>query len=66
MRDKEGKVDGRNKENVLGWFSHIERIENSRITERVYEGQCKGSRLVGLPRIKWIDSVNDAWKEKED
>ena len=40
-------------------FGHIERIKNDRIDKRVYVGECVGSRLVGRPRERWIDSVNN-------
>ena len=42
----------------------IERISNSRIARRVYERECAGSRLLGRPRKRWIDSVNDCLKKR--
>ena len=30
-------------ESVLQWFSHMERMENDKITKRVYVGECAGS-----------------------
>ena len=36
--------DKRIDEGVLRWFDHLERVENDRIAERVYEGECDGSR----------------------
>ena len=41
-------VDERIDEGVVPrWFFHMERMENDRITKRVYAGQCFGSRSVG-------------------
>ena len=37
-------VDERIDEGVLLWFGHVERMENDRITKRVYVGECDCSR----------------------
>ena len=39
---------------------HVERMENDRIAERVYVGECAGSRSVGRPQKRWIDTVKDS------
>ena len=39
-------------------------MENDRIAKRVHVGVGVGSRLVGRPRKRWIDSVNDCLKKK--
>ena len=39
-------------------------MENDRIGKRVYVEDCGGSSLVGRPRRRFIDSVNDCWKER--
>ena len=49
-------VDERIDEGVLRWLDHVERMENDRITKRVYVGECAGSRLMGRPRKRWIDT----------
>ena len=38
---------------------HVERMENDRIAKRVYVGGCAGSRSVGRPWKRWIDTVKD-------
>ena len=43
-------------EGVLRWFGHVERMENNRKAKRVYVGECAGSRTVGRPRKRWIDT----------
>ena len=50
-------------EGVLRWFGHMERMENDRITKRVYVGECAGSQSAGRPRKMWIDTVKD-WLKK--
>ena len=49
---------------VLLWFGHMERIENDRIVKRVYVGECAGSRSVGRPRKRWIDTMNNCLRKR--
>ena len=49
---------------VLRWFNHVERGENDRITKCAYVGQCAGSRSVGRPRKRWIDTVKDCLEKR--
>ena len=39
-------------EGVLRWSGHVERMENDKITKRIYVGECAGSRSMGRPRKK--------------
>ena len=48
----------------LRWFGHIERVERDRIAKRVYVGECAGSRSVGRPRKRWIDTVKECLKKR--
>ena len=63
MRSDE-KVDERIDEGVLWWFGHVERMEKDRIAKRVNVGECAGSRTVGRPRKRWIDTVNDCLRKR--
>ena len=54
----------RNDEGVLRWFGHVERMEKDRTPRRVYVGECAGSRSVGRPRKRWIDSVKDCLRKR--
>ena len=38
-------------------------MESNRIARRIYIGGCAGSRSVGRPRKRWIDTVKD-WLKK--
>ena len=45
----------------------MERMEKDRIAKRVYVGECAGSRLVGRPWKRWIDTVKEClWKRGLD
>ena len=57
-------VEERIGESILQWFSPIESMENNKIFKRVYVEECVGSRLVGRPWKRWIDSVNDCLKKR--
>ena len=57
-------VDEKTDEGVLRWFDHVERMENDRIAKRNYVGEYFGGRLVGKPRKRWIDTVEDCLKKK--
>ena len=50
MKGVNEKIDG-----VLRWFSHVERMENDRITKRVYVGECAGSSSAGSSWKRWIE-----------
>ena len=49
-KDVDEKID----DSVLRWFGHV-----NRIAKRVYVGECPGSRSVGRPLKRWIDTVKD-------
>ena len=39
-------------------------MENDRIAKMVYVGECAGSRSVGRPQKRWIDTVKDCFKKR--
>ena len=51
-------------EGELRWFVHVERTEGDRIAKRVYVGECAGSRSVGRPRKRWIDTVKECLRKR--
>ena len=57
-------VDKKIDEGVLQWLGHVERMKNDRITKRVYVGECAGSRSVGRPWKRWIDTVKGCLKKR--
>ena len=58
------RVDEMIDEGVLRWFGHEERMEKDRINNRVYVGECVGSRSVGRTRRRWIDTVKDCLRKR--
>ena len=56
--------DERIDEGMLWWFSHLERMERDRITKRVYVGVCVGSRSVGRPWKRWIDTMKECLRKR--
>ena len=57
-------LDERIDEGVLWWFSHVERMERDRITNRFYVGECAGSHSVGRLQKRWIDVVNECLRKQ--
>ena len=48
-------LDERIEEDVLHWFSQMERMENDRIAKRLYVGEFAGSSSAGQPRKEEVD-----------
>ena len=46
-------------EGVLRGFGHVKRMENDKISKRVYVGECAGSRSLGRPRKRCINTVKN-------
>ena len=49
---------------IVQWFGHVERMKNDSIAKRVYVEECAGSRSVGWPQKRCIDTVKDCLKKK--
>ena len=69
----DGRVDERIDEGVILWDGHIERMGNDRIFMCicvyiqlicVYGREWEGICLMGHPRKRWSDSVNDCLKKR--
>ena len=45
---------------VLRSFGHVERMDDYRMTRRVFMAEVSGGRVRGRPRIGWIDGVKVA------
>ena len=46
-------------------FDHVERMENERITKKVYVGECAGISSLGRLQKSWIDSVRYCLKKRD-
>ena len=60
----ENCLDERIDEGVLRCFGHVEKVERDMIAKRVYVGECAGSRSVGRPRKRWIDTVKECLRKR--
>ena len=38
------------------WLNKLERMQDDRITRRVFKGEIEGKRPRGRPRRRWIDN----------
>lgn len=56
-------VIGMVKRSTLRWFGHMERMNNERLTKRVYMRDVDGRRRRGRPRNRWKDKVREYMKE---
>ena len=45
------------KRNTLRWFGHIERMDESVMTKRLYKSSIEGVGVRGRPPVKWEDRV---------
>ena len=43
----------------------MERVERDRIAKRVYVEECAGSRSVGRPRKRWIDTMKECLRRRD-
>ena len=51
-------------EGVLRWFGHVERMENDQVAKRVCVEKCAFSCSVGIPRNRWIDTLNERLRKR--
>ena len=51
-------------EGVVQWFGHEERMERDLIANRVYVGECAGSRSEGRTRKRRTDTVKECLRKK--
>ena len=47
-----------------GFVLSDDRMENDRFAKRDYVGECAGSRSVGRPRKRWIDTVKECLRKR--
>ncbi len=52
------------KQQSLKWFGHMERMEGSKMTRRVYMSEIEGGNVRGRPPVKWRDRVQEYVRER--
>ena len=55
-RDLASRADQR----ILGWFGHVERMDEYRMARRVLMAEVTAGRVRGRPRLVWMDGVKEA------
>ena len=45
---------------VLGWFGHVERMDDYRMARRVFMAEVSGGRIRGRLRLGWMDGMKVA------
>ena len=60
----ERKLSSRVDQRVLGWFGHMERMEEKRMIKRAMNSDIEGTRLRGRPKLGWMDGVARALRER--
>ncbi len=48
------------------WFGHMERMQEGKMTRRVYMSETEGVNVRGRPAVKWRDRVQEAKRECPD
>ena len=51
------------KRSMLRWFGHIERMNDERLTKKVYVARIDGCRGRGRPRKVWMDQISEIANE---
>ncbi len=49
---------------MLKWFGHMERMEDGKMTRRVYMSEIEGGNVRGQPPAKWRDRVQEYVRER--
>ncbi len=52
------------KRQTLKLFRHVERMEEGRMTKRVYVSEIEGGNGTGRPPVKWRDTVQEYVRER--
>ncbi len=49
---------------MLKWFGYMERMEENKMTRRVYVSEIEGGNVRGRPPLKWRDRVQEYVRER--
>ncbi len=52
------------KRQMMKWFGHMERMEESKMTRRVYMSEIEGRNVRGRPPVIWRDRVQEYVRER--
>ncbi len=51
------------KRNTLRWYGHVMRMNECDFMKKVYESTIEGRGVRGRPPMKWINRVEEHWRE---
>ena len=51
---------------VPRWFEHVERMDEYRIARRVLMAEVGGGRVLGRPRLVWMDGVKVSFRQERN
>ena len=54
------EIISRYEQGILKWYGHVLRMDDERLTERVFEDVVEGNRGRGRQKRKWYDGVREA------
>jgi hypothetical protein len=43
----------------LRWLGHVERMSEDRVIKKRYMSKPEGRRIVGRPKMRWLDDVEE-------
>ncbi len=52
------------KRQTLKWFGHMKRMEEGKMTRRVYMSEIEGGNVRGRPPVKWRDRAQEYDRER--
>ncbi len=52
------------KQSALIWYGHVMRMNECDFTKRIYESTIDGRGVRGWPPVKWINRVEEYWRER--
>ena len=56
----ENEFASRADQRIMGWFGHVERMDEYRICRRVLMTDLSGGPVRGRARLHWMDGVKEA------
>src|SRR5277367_5245323 len=57
-------IDEIRRRGLLGWFGHVERMDENRVVKKIYESVCEGSNVRGRPKKSWREGVNECLQRR--
>ncbi len=56
------KLSDRVDQSVLRWYGHMVRMDEERLTKKVWRAPVTGERRRGRPNLRWMDGPRGRWR----